>query len=212
MLELTYLNNVIEVHLSGYTNDNVSYLLIMNQNVPFIPRGITNLFKNLRAIDHASSQLASISAIDLQQFPRLEYLGLFRNDLLSLDGDLFIFNPLLKVLSFTENRIRNIGYDLLTSLNDLEYLSLSNNFCINQRAETRAAVIELIAQLPILCPPLDATTSVSTTASSTMSTATTSGYTISTKAFTELPIERCSCKRKTKQTSKSKKCIRRQKF
>lgn len=177
----TILKNVTGVHKTGFSNDDVECLWIFDQNLPFFPHGIEEFFKNLKAV-YVYNSLLSISAEDLRQFPNLEHFRLFKNNLPSLDGDLFSFNPLLKYIDMTTNGIQHIGHDLVTHLNNLEELYLYENICISRTAYTRAAVVELAAKLSVLCPPLDESTSIATT--TTVPTATTT---------TEQPITKCSC-------------------
>lgn len=170
--------NVTGIHLPRYTNDHVQHIFIQNQNLPFVPARIDSSFKNLRALRFENTNLHSISAKDLQPFPQLEYFMLYMNNLTSLDGDLFSYTPLLIRLYLRSNQIQHIGHDLVKNLNNLQYLFLGANACIEKDAATRAAVLELAPQLSVLCPPLDATTTIGTTTLATT---------------TELPIEQCAC-------------------
>lgn len=99
-------------------------------------------------------EMQSIAAQDLQPFPELIHIALGGNNLTSLDGDLFSFNPRLERIILNLNRIQHIGHDLVTNLNNLTYLSLAANICVNRNAGTRSQVLELAIQLPALCPPL----------------------------------------------------------
>lgn len=171
----TTLENVTGIHqwYPSNTNDDVEFLNIRNQNLPFVPQGIVIFFKNLRAIQISDTRMISISAQDLQPFPELEYLFLSGHNLTSLDGDLFSCTPLLKFIFLALNQIQHIGHDLVTNLDNLENLDLQANICINKVARNRTDVVELAPQLSLLCPPLDEVTTVATT--------------------TELPIEQCPC-------------------
>lgn len=157
------LDNVTGIHDTGRSNDDVGFLLILDQNVPFVPEGIAEFFKNLDVLVIDSSSLMTISANDLRPFPGLLYLQLYDNQLASLDGDLFTHTPQLQAVFFSQNRIEHIGHDLVTNLNNLTTLFFTNNICINTFANTRALVISLAPFLSVLCPPLDVTTTEATT-------------------------------------------------
>lgn len=172
-LESSILENVAGDHLPGNSNNNVDYL--KTSHLPFVPAGIAEFFDNLRAIDISSNEVFLISAEDLRPFPQLEFLALYLNNLVSIDGDLFSFTPHLKCIAFAYNQIQHIGNDLVTNLNYLQYLYLNGNVCVDQNAVTQAEVEELAPQLSVLCPPLLVTT--------TAAAATT----------TPEPIEQCSC-------------------
>lgn len=156
--ESSSLENVTGNHLPEKSNDDVQGLWISTQKLPFLPGGIADFFKNLDALTIQVSSLMSISANDLRPFPRLVILYLHQNKLTSLDGDLFKYTPQLKYVYLHYNQILHIGHDLVTNLNSLTRLFFQQNICIDRYAETRSAVILLGAQLSVLCPPLNVTT------------------------------------------------------
>lgn len=152
------LESVTGVHQSGYTNDDVEYLFVADRKLSFVPQGIEHFFNNLKGLQYSDTGILSISSNDLQPFPQLEYLVLFRNKLTSLDGDLFSNTPLLSQLYLNSNQIAHIGHNMVTNLDNLQMLFLGGNICIDRIAVGRAEVMELAPQLSVLCPPLDVTT------------------------------------------------------
>lgn len=150
--EIFTLENVSGVHESGYSNEKVEFLGVSNQNMSFLPKGIEIRFKNLKALSWTSN-LPSIKAKDFQPFPKLEFLEIYGNNLPTLDGNLFSFTPLLKVITLDSNQIQHIRHELVTNLKDLQYLALQRNVCVDAVASTRATVIELAAGLSAMCPP-----------------------------------------------------------
>lgn len=146
------LETVTGVHEPGYSNENVEFLGVSNQNMTFLPKGIELLLKNLKALSWTTN-LPSISAKDLQPFPKLEFLEMYGNNLPTIDGNLFSFTPLLKVVTLDSDQIQHFGVNFVTNLKDLEYFSLQKNVCVDAVATSRATVIELAAQLSVLCPP-----------------------------------------------------------
>lgn len=64
----------------------------------------------------------SLTAKDLQPFANLVSFDLHDNKITSLDGDLFNFTPNSIYANFMFNQIQHIGDDLVTTLNNLEYL------------------------------------------------------------------------------------------
>lgn len=176
----TVLESVTGVHLPENTNDDVEYLFLHTQSLTVFPQGIVNFFKNLRALDFWYTHILVISAGDLQPFSRLEHFTLCCSNLTSVDGDLFSSTPQLKVVNLQLNQIQHIGLDFVTNLNSLQHLYLGGNICVNSLATTRAAIIELAAQLPALCPPLDEPTTTIVT-------------------ITETPTEPCPCDEKVEE-------------
>lgn len=161
--ESEILEDVSGVHQTGKSNEDVEFLKVSAGNLPFVPKRVVNFFKNLIALEIDSNAVFSISAEDLRPFPQLEYLALFVNNIESIDGDLFYFTPHLKCIALAYNRIQHIGHDLVTVMTDLQYLYFNGNICIDKNAVTRAEVEELGPQLSELCPPIEITTTESTT-------------------------------------------------
>lgn len=163
----TTLEDVTGSHLDGYNNNNVRALVVDSQNVPSIPKGITEpgLLPNIIAVQWYISNLRSISADDLEQFPLLQILSIYQNSITTLDGNLFMHSRFLKSIGFYNNLIRYVGSDLLTSLNDLQVVNLQLNPCVNTRADTPLAISILNRDLPTMCampivtePPIESTT------------------------------------------------------
>lgn len=152
-----------------YTNDNVACFWVAAQNLPFIPKGIGNFFKNLRALLFQKTNMLSISSKDFQPFPQIEYLNMHSNNLTTLDGDLFSYTPLLRYLHVGWNQIQHIGHNLVTNLEGLQHLYLFGNPCIDRQAANRSEVLRLASEMSLLCPPLVVTTT------------------------TKRPIEQCPC-------------------
>lgn len=152
--ETIEVENVIGNHMLGFSNDNVTLLEVTVQNLPFVPRGIDQFFRNLQAVEWYNSNLLSISAEDLEQFPNLMVLSIFEDNLVSLDSNLFMFNPNLHWLNLGDNLIEHVGADIFTDLEELAYVNFYYNPCVNRTAFTREAVLLLNDELPILCPPL----------------------------------------------------------
>lgn len=165
----TTLQNVTGDHETGYGNDDVESLWLTGLNLPFFPDGIANIFKNLRVIEFWGDNIHTISAQDLQPFPQLVRFVLIGNNFTTLNGNLFMHNPLLEWVGLGSNRIQHIGHNLVADLDDLQFLGLIGNICVNENAETREEVLVLAQQLPVLCPPLVEQTT------------------------TEQPIEQCPC-------------------
>lgn len=115
------LQSVEGEHLEGRLNEDVEFLFIRYQNLPFVPESIDQFFGNLTAVLFWSTQLFTISAGDLRQFPGLTHFFSYENPITSLDGDLFSFNPNLSDVEFEDNQIENIGFDLLTNLADRKF-------------------------------------------------------------------------------------------
>lgn len=157
---LPTLESVTGDHQTGRSNEDVRYLRIYHQYLPFITEGIGIVFRRLDSLMIHTSSLLSISANDLLPFPRLWYLDLHGNFLTSIGGDLFKYTPNLRFVSFGYNCIEHIGHNLVTNLTSLTFLHFESNVCIGRSASIRDEVLSLAPELSILCPPLEMTVSV----------------------------------------------------
>lgn len=144
--------NVTGSHLEGRSNADVSGLIVDNQqDFNRIPRNIEAFFPNLTFLRWLSGDLTSIVSDDLKPFPALAALVLGHNKIFSLNGDLFQHTPKMIVISFSDNVIEHVGFDLLTNLSGLTHAYFANNICINQNAETPEEMENLLRHLSIHC-------------------------------------------------------------
>lgn len=67
---------------------------------------------------------------------------MYHNDLPSIDGNLFSYTPLLRIVAIGFSKIRHIGEDVFADLEILHSLYLDGNVCIDEYAENRADVVE----------------------------------------------------------------------
>ena len=84
-----------------------------------------------------------MSADDLIQFPHLEELQFFDNNLVTLDGNLFMNNPTLRLINFNNNFLQEIGNELIDGSNQLELASFITNHCIDLIATNELNFVEL---------------------------------------------------------------------
>lgn len=150
------LEQVIGVHLEGKSNDDVEFLLVSSQVLNHIPEGIIQFFPNLKAIRWNHSKLLSITAEDLKPFPNLIYFASWGNEISALDGDVFKYTKSLRYLQMFVNQLEHVGHDLLTDLSDLQFVNFNSNPCIKVVASTTQTIHQLNEQLPLSCPPLEA--------------------------------------------------------
>lgn len=145
--------SVTGTHRPGRTNDDVTYLMLLNQNVPQFPKELEKFFPNLRFFRISETGLLSIKAEDLKPYPQITMLYIGANKFTSLDGDLFTLTPNLQWINIDRCKITSIGRGLLDNLDDLTYIDLQHNPCIDLRAQNREQVLELKPSLLTLCPP-----------------------------------------------------------
>jgi Leucine-rich repeat (LRR) protein len=100
-------------HLSGKGSSNVVGLWIDNQRgVNVIPQNVLSFFPNLKLFTVSSCGIRTVAASDFEQFgSKLQSLGLHDNYIEQINHDLLESLTNLKLVSFSDNYIRNIGLE-----------------------------------------------------------------------------------------------------
>ena len=94
-LNITSTNETI-TSVNGRTEStNMQAIVIPSQLVHYLPKGIDKFFPNLKGLSVFNSNLKSVMQDDFKPFTQLKFVGFLRNDLETLDNDLFEFNPKL---------------------------------------------------------------------------------------------------------------------
>lgn len=146
------IESVSGTHLNKKSNKDVKRLTIEQQNLPMLPYNLVSYFPNLQSIRVHNSQLQALTSLDLQPFPNMVLIDITANLLTNLESDLFRYTPNFKWISFDSNQLTSIGRNFVFGMKNLEYMSFYYNKCINRKAETKATVVTLGADLPISCP------------------------------------------------------------
>ena len=84
------------------------------------PSNFEKFFKNLKVIQVFASKLKVITQKDLQPFLELQHIDLSRNDLETLEKEIFKFNVELLVIKISENKLKFIdasAFDTLFKVN-----------------------------------------------------------------------------------------------
>jgi len=142
------INSASGYHRSGMTNKNVLSLDIRNKGfINYFPKGLQNIFGDLKAIVIENCHLKEIQQSDLKPFGELVLLGLSQNDIEIIEDGLFSFNPKLEDINFSSNRIIHIGTQAFENLNNLIYLILNSNNCIDEQAYDDAKEMARVIKL-----------------------------------------------------------------
>lgn len=158
IITLTGNDDVLEAvegnHKGGKGNADVERLIFANQDLPSMPKNLGNFFPNLASLSWGNTNLDKVSVEDFKPFPKLRELVLHQIKLKSLNSDLFKFNLKLEMIFIKSSLISNIGEGIFDNLNSLRSLTLLNNTCINEMADGRQNVIDLISKVKDKCPSL----------------------------------------------------------
>lgn len=119
----------------SYCYEINSFYIFQSPLCNFIPTGITNYFKNLTILVVAHSGLKSVTKGDLKPFKYLRGLYLDNNQLEFLEKNLFMFNPRLQAINFSNNKLKHISHDILDSLTHLSKADFLKNRSLDMEAD-----------------------------------------------------------------------------
>ncbi|XP_070498592.1 toll-like receptor 1 [Chironomus tepperi] len=152
--ESAVINSVAGNHALGKSNSDVAgfYSVDSSRVIEYFPRNLANFFTNIKMIFIRNGRIKEVQQSNLKPFPKLVYLDLTHNDIEFLEDGLFTYNPELKVVSFSSNKLIHIGTQVFENLNNLAWLYLFGNNCISMKAiDNRTAVKEVIRQAKLKC-------------------------------------------------------------
>ncbi|XP_070491399.1 leucine-rich repeat-containing G-protein coupled receptor 4-like [Chironomus tepperi] len=152
--ESAVINSVAGTHETGKSNSDVAgfYSEDSSRIIEYFPRNLASFFTNIKMIFIRNGRIKEVQQSDLKPFPNLIYLALSYNDIEFLEDGLFAYNPELKVVRFSSNKIIHIGTQVFENLNNLAWLYLNGNNCISMYADNnQTAVKEVISQAKLKC-------------------------------------------------------------
>lgn len=92
--------------------------------VKFIPFGLKKKFPRLKALQFDQTDLQGVKKENLKEFgDSLQYLYLIKCKIISIDADLFEYNPKLGFVNFNGNPIRHIDADFFKNLIPMKYFT-----------------------------------------------------------------------------------------
>lgn len=142
--------------INGQTADfyhtyNVKSFKVELQVMNYIPQGLSMFFPMLEELYISSSQLKSLTKMDLQPFKNLKVFLSEHNELEELSSDLFEFNDQIESLYFYDEKLRYIGDGILDSLNELGKVFFPNNICIDKYADSKSMIAEIKDEIKTKC-------------------------------------------------------------
>jgi Leucine-rich repeat (LRR) protein len=118
-----------------YANATTDVFLITRQTVHYWPGGLEKNFPCIKTFEISDSGLKVVSKYDLQPHKKMRKLFLHNNDLQSIDGDLFEFNPEITYVDFSLNKLLTVvGENVLHPLKNLKAAHFHKCRCIDYNA------------------------------------------------------------------------------
>ena len=146
--------NITGTHQSGMIDADVEVFEINIRNdLTFVPHGVEQFFPNLIGLQIGYSQIRELIGDELKNYPNLEFFSVHMSPLERISGDLFQFNPLMRLLWFQSNRIQHVGEQLFEPLNvsRLERVNFFNNVCTDKDAIGYSEIVQLIKDMKTQC-------------------------------------------------------------
>lgn len=166
--EIAEVTEIVGNHMEGRSHVDVKGFSSNGFNVfSTFPKGLERHFPNIEAIQILNNVFSVFSA-DLAAWPNLALFWVSNNRITYIDGDLFRHSTKLQRISFFGNLIVNVGANLLSNLNELNFADFRSNACIDTLAATAMSLESLKSQLITQCTPFGTeeprtTTAVSST-------------------------------------------------
>ncbi|CAG9798743.1 unnamed protein product [Chironomus riparius] len=136
---------------SDIEKDETTGFRIYNKTTQYFPRGLENVFENLKVIEISHGHLRDIRREDLHPFGLLEVLYLYANDIEILEEGVFENNINLKFITLSQNRIIHIDQNVFDNLNQLIHLYLNKNECIDLQADNLNPLEKVIKATNFMC-------------------------------------------------------------
>ncbi len=125
-----------------------------NKKVHYFPKGLTKYFKaeKIEFIALWSTGLKEIHKSDLSPFTNMRILSLWNNDFEVIERDLLKFNPQIEYIGLGKNKIKTVDGNVFGHLKNLHTLHIDGNSCISRQvAGDRLAVLELLDEIKEKC-------------------------------------------------------------
>jgi Leucine-rich repeat (LRR) protein len=131
--------------------NEIKVLKMHDQIVHHLPTSLETFFPELNVLQIWSCGLRSLSQSDLKVFENLNELSLSGNEIEVLPSNLFSENLKISKIDFSRNNLKHVGFNLLTSLDNLIFADFYRNFCISDGSRSRK--VDLIKNLRKSCKP-----------------------------------------------------------
>lgn len=130
-----------------------SFYIYQSPRCFYIPFGIEKYFPHIETLFITHSGLKTVTNEDLKPFRHLKGLYMHNNQIESLGKDFFIYNTEIEEVNLSDNKLRNLAFDVLEPLISLEKIEIFRNTCIDSGAATADDIQVLKNTLHEQCPP-----------------------------------------------------------
>lgn len=131
--EKSFIEEINGVHRPGKNNIDVEAIRFLDGRVEFFPRGLYNIFPNLKFLQIRNCGLKQITRKDLIGLEGLTTLSIYKNALVLLPSDLLINMRNLTRVSFGFNKLQLVHPNILKPMlhNKITLINFAGNATIN---------------------------------------------------------------------------------
>lgn len=146
-----FVTKVTGKHKTDKNDINVTGFDARNAYLKYFPRNLSNHFPFIHEV-FVEGSLLEITKEDLKQFPKLVWFYASYNAIETLEENLFLHNPNLKLVFFNGNRIKYVEPAIFDHLSELTYVGFADNDCHSGHVEDdRKKSLELIQEIKDKC-------------------------------------------------------------
>lgn len=152
--KLSAITSVDGDQLDGYTSADVRGFRAYHRTLHFFPNDLNKFFnaEKIEFIAIWSTGLREIHQNDLSPFTKLKVLSLWDNDFDTIEYDLLKFNPLIEYIGLGKNKIKFVDGNVFDHLKNLHTLHIDGNTCIsNAVAGNKNKVLDLVKEIKDKC-------------------------------------------------------------
>lgn len=157
-LDISKSNAVITVvtgdQLNGKSNADVIGFRAYNKKLNVFPQGLENYF-NIEKIEFIAiwnTGLKEIHQNDLSPYTNVKVLSLWNNDFEVIERDLLKFNPHIEYIGLGKNKIKFVDGNVFGHLKNLHSLYIDGNSCISKEVSgDKNQVLDLVHEIKEKC-------------------------------------------------------------
>lgn len=141
-------------HLHEQSNSDVVGFRAENKTLHYFPKGLDKYFKaeKIEFIAIWSTGLKEIHQNDLLPFKNLRILSLWNTDLQVIEHDLLKFNPAIEYIGLGKNKIAFVDGNVFGHLKQLHTFHIDGNPCISRQVvNSKIEVLDLIDEIKMKC-------------------------------------------------------------
>lgn len=162
---LTAGNSSHVTSITGSSTENLKVnSLVFNRGIAVcseitqVPKGLMSFFPKLDFLALNNCGIETLRGDELVEYPNLKRFDLSGGNIQYLPSRFFAPTPLMEVIYFDGNKIKNVGVDLLNYTKNLKIAMFYNQECIHSSTfmnPAEYAVPRLITELHTKCPDIE---------------------------------------------------------